>query len=531
LSLPQRTSFEKTIYGSPVPRRILIPVIVACALFMETLDMTVISTSLPQIAKSFGENPLKLSLAITSYLLSLAVFLPISGTVSDRFGSRTVFSAAIVIFTGSSVLCGHSDSILALSFARVLQGIGGAMMVPVGRLLILRSFEKREYVRAMSYFAIPGLIGPMVGPPLGGFITTYGSWRWIFYLNVPIGALGLVLVALFIPNLREEYVPKLDWKGWLLAGAALAFLLFGLENLGRGTLPLPVTLALVAAGLCFGFAYMRHSKRAPAPILDLSLLKIPTFWASIVGGLAIRIGSGAMQLLLPLMLQLSFGLSAFASGSITLATAAGAFSAKFFSQYVVRRFGFRRILVYNTVLAGLLLACFSFFGPTTPHLIIMLLLLVNGATLSTQFTALNGMGFSDLEGASVTTGSSLVAVAQQVSLALGVAVGALMLHLTTSFSGASGSAEPFHIAFLSLGLAMTTAALIFVRLPPDAGASVSGHSLERGRRAAAADGPALTEAASGADAAMPSAVAAEAELGKGTQPSGPKASSGLNRAL
>ncbi|MGD9740984.1 MAG: MFS transporter, partial [Bauldia sp.] len=276
-----------------IPNRILLPLIVACALFMENLDATVLSTALPTIAAEFGESPIHMKLALTSYLLSLAVFIPASGWLADRFGVRLVFRAALVVFTVSSLLCGLSGSIGELVAARVAQGIGGAMMVPVGRLVILRSVKKSEVVQAFAWLTIPALIGPVVGPPLGGFITTYFDWRWIFWINIPIGILGLILATIFFPDIRDEKPERFDARGFFLVAFGLATFVTGSTSLGLGVIPPWLVATLLAVGAVLLAGYILHALRVPAPILDLRLLKLKTFRASIIGGFLFRMGIGA----------------------------------------------------------------------------------------------------------------------------------------------------------------------------------------------------------------------------------------------
>ncbi len=292
---------------------VLTPLIIATALFMENMDGTVLSTSLPAIAADLHQNPIVLKLALTAYMLTLAVFIPASGWVADRFGARTVFCSAIAIFTTGSILCGASNSLVDLIGARVFQGLGGAMMVPVGRLVLLRSVSKSEIVNALAYLTIPAMIGPVAGPPLGGFITTYFHWRWIFWINVPIGVLGITLALTFIENVREEKVAPFDFTGFLLSGFGLATLIFGLTLVGGGLVAAPIDAAMIVVGLGLLTAYVRRALREPNAILDLGLLSTPTFFAGIVGGFIFRVGIGAIPFLLPLLLQLGFGLPAFES--------------------------------------------------------------------------------------------------------------------------------------------------------------------------------------------------------------------------
>ena len=376
---------------------VLTAFIIATALFMENMDGTVISTSLPAIALDLHQDPIVLKLALTSYLLTLAVFIPASGWVADRFGARTVFCSAIVIFTVGSILCGASTSLPTLIAARVFQGLGGAMMVPVGRLVLLRSVPKSDLVSAMAYLTVPALIGPVAGPPLGGFITTYFHWRWIFWINVPIGVLGVLLSLRFIQNLREEAVPRFDFKGFVLSGVGLLSLISGLSMIGRAIAPLWEVAAMVAIGALSLLAYVRHADGDEDAILDLKLLKIPTFFAGVVGGLIFRVGIGAMPFLLPLLLQIGFGLTPFQSGSLTFATAAGALLMKFTASTALRWFGFRQTLIVNGVISGAFLAACALFTASTPHWALLLTLLAGGFFRSLEFTALNAISYADID--------------------------------------------------------------------------------------------------------------------------------------
>lgn len=461
-----------------LPRQVLIPLIIACALFMENLDSTVIATALPNIAHSFGTDPLHLSLAITSYLLSLAVFIPASGWIADRFGAKSVFRAAIIVFTIGSVLCGLSNSTAELVGARIVQGIGGAMMVPVGRLVLLRSVSKSELVRAMAYFTTPALLGPVLGPPLGGFIATYSSWRLIFFINVPIGIIGVILVTLFIDDVREEEKPPLDGWGLVMSGTALACLVFGFETVGRAIVPLPVTLGLLAFGAALIWLYVRHAHRVPAPIIDLKLLHVRTFRISLVGGTIFRIGIGAIPFLLPLMLQLGFGMTPFESGLLTFVSAAGALCMKMTATRIIRHFGFRPVLVWNAVISSAFLMSYSLFRADTPHLLILGLLLAGGYFRSLQFTSLNTLAFADIPPQKMSRASSFSSTAQQLSASLGVATGAVLLNLALLLrSGGELQAADFSWAFAAVGLLSLCSVLMFLRLAPDAGAEVSGHAV------------------------------------------------------
>ncbi len=457
----------------------LAPLIVGCALFMEMLDATIISTALPAIAHSMHEDPIRLNLAITSYLLSLAVFIPISGWMADRFGARTVFRSAIIVFTIGSILCGLSHSLHELVAARIVQGFGGAMMVPVGRLIVLRMVRKSELVTAMSYLTVPAILGPVVGPPLGGFIVTYYSWRWIFFINLPIGALGFVLVTMFIENVRESEVFPLDVLGFVLTGVGLAGLVFGFEMIGRGVLPVSVVIAILAGGALCTTLYVLHARRARYPIIDLKLIKIPTFAVSTLGGGLFRMGIGALPFLLAMLLQLVFGLSPFASGLLTFTSAAGALFMKITATPIIRRFGFRTILIGNGIVASLILMSYSMFRPTTPHLVIILALLSGGFLRSLQFTALGSLAYADVSTPLMSNASSLASMAQQLFLSLGVAIAALLLHLSLGGRPASAlTSHDFTLPFVVVGVLAMLSSLLFLPLDRDAGEEVSGRRRE-----------------------------------------------------
>ena len=459
--------------------QVLIPLIVGCALFMELLDSTVITTALPAMSRSLHEDPIKLNLAITSYLLSLAVFIPISAWMADRFGSRTVFRAAIVIFTIGSVLCGLSHSLPELVAARILQGCGGAMMVPVGRIVILKTVPKRHLVTAMSYLSIPALIGPVVGPPVGGFIVTYSTWRWIFFINVPICILGIVMVSLYIEDIREPDVAPLDLTGFLLTGIGLAALVFGFESIGRGELPLVLVIGLMAGGAgCMGL-YVLHYRRAPHPIINLDLLKITTFRASTVGGGLFRMGIGAMPFLLALLLQLAFGINPFKSGLIIFTSALGALTMKFGINPIIRFFGFRRLLIFNGVISALFMMACALFRPTTPHFMIALALFLGGFFRSLQFTCINALGYADIPNPLMSNASSLASMGQQLTISVGVAIAALALSIGMRMHGSTVlTAHDITPAFVLTGGLGLIGALSFVTLPRHAGAELSGR---RGR--------------------------------------------------
>jgi len=444
------------------------------ALFMENMDSTVISTSLPPIAADIATNPLALMPTVTCYLLSLAIFIPASGWTADRFGARTVFRAAIAVFVAGSIGCAFSGSLTGFVIARIVQGIGGAMMTPVGRLVLVRSIDKRELVGAMVWVTMPALIGPITGPPIGGFITTYFTWHWIFLINVPIGLIGIALVTRYIENIRAEAPAPFDVSGMILAGLGVGGLAFGLSVLGLDYLPWWLVASLIGGGAIASAAYVRHARRTPAPMLDLTLLTIPTFRASIVGGFLFRLGVGAMPFLLPLLLQVGFKLTPFQSGLITFCSALGAMTMKSAVPIILRQFGFRNVLTVNAVIGSLFLAACAAFTATTPFPVMMGILLMGGVFRSLEFSSINSIAYADVEPQRVGRATALASVGQQLALSTGVAVGALAVELTLRFrAGPELTATDFPPAFLLVAAISALSAVVFWRLPADAGAELA----------------------------------------------------------
>ena len=455
----------------------MLPLIIGSALFMQTLDSTIIANALPAMARSLGENPLTLNLAITCYLLTSAVFLPISGWAADRFGARVVFRAAIILFAVSSLFCGLSQSLWELIAARMVQGMAGAMIMPVGRLVLLRTVPKAELVRALAYLTMPAMLGPVLGPPLGGFIVTFGSWRWIFYLNVPLGILGVVLSSLYVPNIKEAITQRLDVRGFVLTGFGLAALVYGFENIGRDVLPPVAVTGLFLIGALSLTAYVLHARRTPDAILDLSVLRLKSYRASTLGGLFSRLSIGASPFLIALLLQLGFGLDAFRAGLISFAGAAGALAMKTTARPILARFGFRRVLLVNSVISAVFLGVCALFRPSTPYVVMGLVLLVGGFFRSLQFTALNALAYADVEQERMSRASSLASMIQQLSQSIGVGLAAILLHATLAMHHTKvltpGVIAPAFgvIALISLG-----SIFFFWRLPANAGAEVSGRA-------------------------------------------------------
>jgi len=465
-------------------RERIVPLIVAVALFMENVDSTVIATSLPAIAADIGTSPLALKLAITSYLISLAVFLPLSGWTADWFGARVVFRAAIAVFMAGSIGCALSGSLSQFVVARMVEGMGGAMMTPVGRLILVRSVERRDLINAMVWVTLPALIGPLIGPPLGGFITTYISWHWIFLINIPMGIAGIVLATLFIENVRARIPDPLDAVGIMLAGVGIGGLTFGGSVLGLNFLPPAVVFGLIIAGAAATYLYVRHARRSSAPVLDLSLLRIPTLRAAVLGGFVYRSGVGAMPFLLPLLLQLGFKLTAFQSGLITLCNVIGAMGMKTIIPIILRNFGFRRALAANALISATMVGACATFTPGVSYVWIVAVLTVGGFFRSLQFTSLNTIAYADLDHRDLSRATSLVAVGQQLSISVGVALGALAVDLTLWQRGHEAiAAADFQPAFVAVAAIAACASVVFSRMPVDAGGALA----DRPANAAPAD--------------------------------------------
>jgi EmrB/QacA subfamily drug resistance transporter len=453
----------------------LIPLIVATALFMENMDSTVIATSLPAIAGDIGTSPLTLKLAITSYLLSLAVFIPASGWTADRFGPRLVFSTAIAVFMAGSIGCALSESVTGFVIARILQGIGGAMMTPVGRLVLLRTIDKSALVNAMAWVTVPALVGPVVGPPLGGFITTYFSWHWIFLINIPIGLLGIFMALRFIDPIKSENPERFDLYGMVLAGIGLAGIAFGLSVAGLNLLSWSVVAALVAIGSISMTLYVIHARRTASPVLDFGLLRLPTMRASILGGFLFRLGIGALPFLLPLLMQVGFGLSPFRSGLVTFGTAAGAMGMKTMAARIIRTFGFRNLMTVNAVISSIFLGACALFTIATPLLLIVMILVVGGFFRSLEFTAINTVAYAEIEPPQMSRATTLVSVNQQLAVSAGVAVGAFCVESNMWIHHIQElTADVFAPAFLVVSLISAASAFFFWRMPDDAGHEISG---------------------------------------------------------
>ena len=466
----------------------IIPIIVGCAQFMHQFDGAAIATALPSMAESLRENPLTLNLAITSYLLALAVFVPVSGWMADRYGAKRIYMLAIVVFTASSVLCGLADSLLTLVIARTMQGIGGAMMTPVGRVIVVKSAPKSDLVKAMNYITIPGALAPLLGPSVGGFIVTYFSWPWIFYINLPIGVIGLLLVAFHIPAIREDTVAPFDAIGFVLAAVGLATLVFGFEAMGRGLVPTRYVIALLVVGMLCAGLYIRHARRARDPIIDLRLLENQTFSASLSGGALFYMGTTSVVFLISLLLQVGFGYSAFEAGLTTLAGALGSLVTRFAFRPVLRLTGFRRLLIVNGIAMGLYLLSCSLFRAETPFALILAVLFIGGFARSTQFSAVQTLAYIDMPSQQMSRGTSFSSMSQQLSQSFGVGLVATVIHLAQLWhANASLTASDIAPGFVAIGLAVLGSAFIFHRLPVETGYDLGESTRPRGARGTKGD--------------------------------------------
>ena len=459
------------------PRNSMVPWVVASGMFINQLDSTVLTTSLPQIAVSLGEEPIRLSLAITSYLITLAVLIPISGWIADRFGPRRVFCWAIAIFTLSSAACGFADSLWMLVATRIAQGFGGALMTPVGRIILGRSFPKDQLYAALAFVSIPGLVGPTIGPLVGGVITTYLSWRWIFFVNIPFGIAGVLLALRYVKNFETPMPPRFDFKGFLVVGAGLAVLEFAIESLGHHMVGVDIIIAMFAAAAVLLGIYTWYALSRENPVLDLTMFKLRTFRVATVAGGLCRMTIGAVPFLLPLMLQVGFGLNAMDSGLITFVMNVGAIGVKSFATPIARRFGFRNLVLYNASLLGIMAMCIALFTPETPHWIMIVYLLLYGVIRSIQFTNVNALGFAELTPQNLSRGNSIASVMQQLASSFGIAVAATALSLVAG--GHELTPEDFHWAFIIVGLFPVVSVLGFAALKPHDGSEMTGRSRSR----------------------------------------------------
>ncbi|MBO3277846.1 multidrug transporter subunit MdtD [Pseudomonas schmalbachii] len=449
----------------------LLPWLVAIAFFMQALDATILNTALPSMALSLDENPLRMQAVVISYLLTVALLIPASGWLADRFGTRRVFLVAVLLFSLGSLLCALSSTLGQLVGARVVQGLGGALMLPVGRLVILRAYPRSELVRILSFVTIPGLLGPLTGPTLGGWLVEYASWHWIFLINLPVGALGYLFAMRLMPDLRGAERSRFDGAGFLLFGGAMLLVTVALEGLGELQLPHVRVVLLLVGGLVLLAAYWLRALRIEAPLFPPALFRIRTFSVGLLGNLFARLGSGALPFLTPLLLQVGLGYAPAKAGMTMIPLALSAMLIKPVAKPLLELFGYRRLLVGNTLLLGCLIASVGLVGQDTPYLLLLALLGVLGAVNSLQFTAMNTLTLIDLRDNHASSGNSLLSVVTQLSISMGVACAAALLG---GFQGELGIAAgdvlgAFHATYLSVGLMSMLAAAIFFQLGSEDG--------------------------------------------------------------
>ncbi len=460
----------------------LIALIVAGSFFMQSLDGSIMNTSLPQMAASLRVAPLDLSVGITIYMLTAAAFIPLSGWLADRFGARRIFVGSILVFTGASLICGLATNLSQFAAARALQGLGGALMTPVGRLIVLRNTEKNQLLDATALITWPSLAAPIIGPALGGFLTTYVSWRWNFLLNVPLGLAGVWLAMRHVPRLSGEHAHQLDWPGFILSALAMIAVLYGLELLSHAQSNWVahdwiLSSALTLLGVGFSWLSVRHFQRAAKPLLELSSFSIQTYrLATVTAGTSLRTAINAMPFLLPLLFQVGFGLNAMAAGGYLLVYFIGNIGMKPATTAMLQRFGFRTVLIGNGCVAGISIMLCALFTPETAHWLMMAVVLLAGTTRSMQFTSLSTLSFADTTPAQRSSATTLFSVFNQVASLLAVALSTLVLNFALlNKPETQAGLNEIRLGFVVMGLIAILASLTFLKLPADAGAEVSGH--------------------------------------------------------
>ncbi|MDY1039110.1 MFS transporter [Lelliottia sp. CFBP8978] len=454
--------------------------LVAGAFFMEFLDGTVIATALPEMAKSFGVQAVDLNIGISAYLITLAVLIPASGWIADRFGARKVFAIALAIFTLASVFCGISTTVDQFVAMRVLQGMGGALMVPVGRLAVLRTTPKHQLITAIATLTWPALVAPIIGPPLGGFITSYADWRWIFFINVPLGIIAIILALRIIPDLHEDARRPFDMPGFIATTIAMVCLVYAMETMGARQTEGLLLVALLAAGAMALIYALRHFQRAEWPMIRLDALQVPTFRVTMYGGSLFRASISAVPFLLPLMFQVGFGMDAFHSGLLVLAVFVGNLTIKPATTPLIRRLGFRKLLLINGALNVLSLLACALITPDTPVWLIMLILYLGGVFRSIQFTAVSTLAFADVPSAQMSYANTLFSTATQLAVGLGITLGAIGIRIGEKVSDALNIAAipgmSFRLAFVAIALICLVGMFDTLRLSKDAGSAVSNKS-------------------------------------------------------
>ena len=444
-----------------------LPWIAAMAFFMQALDATILNTALPAIAQSLNRSPLAMQSAIISYTLTVAMLIPVSGWLADRFGTRRVFMIAVMLFTLGSLACALSGSLGGLVIFRIVQGIGGAMMMPVARLALLRAYPRSELLPVLNFVTMPGLVGPILGPLLGGVLVTWASWHWIFLINIPIGIAGLLYARKYMPDFTTPR-RRFDMRGFLLFGLSLVLFSSGMELFGERIVSTWLAVLVIISGLLLLLLYIGHARRHPTPLIALPLFKTRTFSVGIAGNIASRLGTGCVPFLMPLMLQVGFGYPAFIAGCMMAPTAVGSILAKSVVTKVLRGFGYRKTLVGITLFIGLMIAQFSLQAPDKEVWMLIVPLFILGMAMSTQFTAMNTITLADLSDENASGGNSVLAVTQQLSISLGVAVSAAVLRFYEGFENAN-TIEQFHYTFITMGVITLISASVFMLLRPKDG--------------------------------------------------------------
>lgn len=452
-----------------------LPWLGALAIFMQALDATILNTGLPSIAKSLGESPLGMQSIIVSYTLTVALLIPLSGWLADRFGTKRIFILAVGLFTLGSVFCSMSATLDQLVLARIFQAVGGAMMVPVARLTLIYAYPKNQLLKVINFITIPGLIGPMLGPAVGGFLVEKLSWHWIFLINVPVGVIAVLFARKIIPNFTNT-VGRFDLLGWVLFSGGLTTLTLVIEKWNSPTISSVQLITLFIVAMLMGVAYVFYARMTKEPLIKLSLFKITTLRLGLIGNLITRFGIGGMPLMIPLLLQVGYGYSAMYAGMMMIPQALSNLVSRNFVVPIVRRFGYRSTLITNTVLTGLLISCFFFITPTTPYWVIILLLIGNGAFNAIQFTSMNTISLADLDQDTSSEGNSLLSVTQQLAVSLGISLSAmvLMLFQNSQIAESGDKIGVFRYTFLVMGLITILSSLVFTNLSKDAGSSMSG---------------------------------------------------------
>ena len=439
-----------------------LPWIAAMAFFMQALDATILNTALPAIAQSLNRSPLAMQSAIISYTLTVAMLIPVSGWLADRFGTRRIFMLAVSLFTLGSLACALSNSLGMLVVFRIVQGIGGAMMMPVARLALLRAYPRSELLPVLNFVTMPGLVGPILGPVLGGVLVTWASWHWIFLINIPIGIAGLFYARKYMPDFTTPR-RRFDMSGFLLFGISLVLFSIGIELFGEKLVASWLALTIIFCSLVLFYAYIRHARRHPTPLIALPIFRTRTFSVGIAGNIASRLGTGCVPFLMPLMLQVGFGYTALIAGCMIAPTAIGSILAKSTVTQVLRWFGYRKTLFGVTVIIGIMIAQFALQSPSMEVWLLILPLFLLGMAMSTQFTAMNTITLADLTDENASSGNSVLAVTQQLSISLGVAVSAAVLRFYEGFESAN-TIEQFHYTFITMGIITLISASVFLLL-------------------------------------------------------------------